>query len=189
MRPELNPELKESIFSLMMGYVFISFNFNCNVGNLTLPLIPNIVGWFFFYKALERLAPLQPTLGLLRPSCMVLGVLSLEQFFPALADGVYEALPLISVFSAVVVVYFHFQLLTDLANLIEEEEPSQKLRKARTVMVLSATVAHLAFVIPKGWEWVMTGGLFVYLATVIYVISVLYGLQKDGEDACQDTTL
>ena len=40
----------------------------------TIPLLPNFVGWIFLWRGVDALAPVRPSLDLLKPFCTALGV-------------------------------------------------------------------------------------------------------------------
>ena len=159
------------------GYFFVMLNFNITFqGVFALQLIPTSVGWWLLARVCREGRELRPSLGLLRPFCLVLAVWNVQQFFPALEGKVPGLLTLLA---GLVTLYAHFQFLTDLAALAEEALPGgkqgHKLRSARTVMVVITTLFYcydLLFRLP-GLAVVM---LIVSLCVYIYILVQLWDL-------------
>ena len=126
------------------GYFFILWNFNLNFnGVLALQLLPNSVGWYLLGRVCEQGAPLRPSLKLLVPFSMGLMLWNIQQFFPLLEGHIPAVLSLLA---GLVVLYTHFQFLTDLAALAQEALPggewASTLRSARTVLVVVSTLLY-----------------------------------------------
>ena len=114
--------------------LFLDFDLNFRFGfSFTLPLLPNCIGFWLVARGTRSLAADRPSLGLLGPFWLALGLWSLQQFFPGLSPHIPGALSLLA---ALVRMYADFQLFTDLAGLAEALLPGaplpRQLRSART---------------------------------------------------------
>ena len=164
------------------GYFFLLLDFNLNLGSaVTIPLLANCVGWIFLWRGVDALAPVRPSLDLLKPFCTALGVCSLTQFVPAL-DSLLPGW--LSLFISILTLYTHFQLLTDLAALAEEMlddgELAKRLRTSRTLFLLSQTAMYCYDLVLQAM------GLVVLLLAVTFCVSVLllfqlWGFSRDLE--------
>ena len=137
-------DLAAAVRRLFWGYLFLLLDFNLNLdGVFTLPLLANCVGWWLVWKTVLDLAPWRPSLGLLSPFCAGLGLYNLTQFVPALQALLPGWLGLLV---AVVSLYTHFQLFTDLAALTGEEPAAAHLAPGlltiRTVLVVCQTALY-----------------------------------------------
>ena len=164
------------------GYFFLLLDFNLNLGSaVTIPLLANCVGWIFLWRGVDALAPVRPSLDLLKPFCTALGVCALTQFVPAL-DSLLPGW--LSLFISMLTLYTHFQLLTDLAALAEEMlgdgELAKRLRTSRTLFLLSQTALYCYDLVLQAM------GLVVLLLAVTFCVSVLllfqlWGFSRDLE--------
>lgn len=164
------------------GYFFLLLDFNLNLGSaVTIPLLANCVGWIFLWRGVDALAPVRPSLELLKPFCTALGVCALTQFVPAL-DSLLPGW--LSLFISMLTLYTHFQLLTDLAALAEEMlgdgELAKRLRTSRTLFLLSQTAMYCYDLVLQAM------GLVVLLLAVTFCVSVLllfqlWGFSRDLE--------
>ena len=124
--------------------LFLDFDLNFRFGfSFTLPLLPNCIGFWLVARGTRSLAANRPSLGLLGPFWLALGLWSLQQFFPGLSPHIPGALSLLA---ALVRMYADFQLFTDLAGLAEALLPGaplpRQLRSARTAAVLLTTLFY-----------------------------------------------
>lgn len=129
--------------SILKGYLFLHFNLNLG----TLNILPNWVGYLFINEILPDLALTRPSALLLRPLGRGLaaweGVCWLLALFSITPTGLLgtSLWQLAQAAAGVAGLYFHFQLLTDLAETARMKEyPSvKKLLRLRTVKILLAT--------------------------------------------------
>lgn len=127
--------------------LFLDFDLNFRFGfSFTLPLLPNCIGFWLVARGTRSLAADRPSLGLLGPFWLALGLWSLQQFFPGLSPHIPGALSLLA---ALVRMYADFQLFTDLAGLAGLAEAllpgaplPRQLRSARTAAVLLTTLFY-----------------------------------------------
>lgn len=97
------------------GYFIIYFNIY--IGSVS--LLPTFVGFMLFSSAIKALAAEERELSLLRPLCLILGLYHaadwLACWFGVTVSGLWQPLDIII---AVVNLYFHYQLMTNLASII-----------------------------------------------------------------------
>lgn len=122
--------------------LFLDFDLNFRFGfSFTLPLLPNCIGFWLVARGTRSLAADRPSLGLLGPFWLALGLWSLQQFFPGLSPHIPGALSLLA---ALVRMYADFQLFTDLAGLAEALLPGAPLpRQLRPCLHPAPAVAAL----------------------------------------------
>ena len=69
--------------------LFLDFDLNFRFGfSFTLPLLPNCIGFWLVARGTRSLAADRPSLGLLGPFWLALGLWSLQQFFPGLSPHI-----------------------------------------------------------------------------------------------------
>lgn len=172
-------KLCKSIKYIALGYVLLYFDIN--LGKLS--ILPDWLGFLLILHTLPILAEHVPSAALLRRPAILLiawyAVLWIAKpfNFPMESYPLWQILYLIA---EVVALYFHFQLLTDLATLSEEHGCPQtaSLRRLRTVNTLIGT----AFSLPLPWEkseWLAIVTLIVYLIVWIWISIVLFGLKRN----------
>ena len=165
------------------GYFFLLLDFNLNLGSaVTIPLLANCVGWIFLWLGVDALAPVRPSLELLKPFCTALGVCSLTQFLPAL-DSLLPGW--LSLFISMLTLYTHFQLLTDLAALAEEMlgdgELAKRLRTSRTLFLLGQTALYCYDLVLQSTALVLLL-LAVTFCVSVFLLFQLWGLSRDLEN-------
>lgn len=140
--------------------LFLDFDLNFRFGfSFTLPLLPNCIGFWLVARGTRSLAADRPSLGLLGPFWLALGLWSLQQFFPGLSPHIPGALSLLA---ALVRMYADFQLFTDLAGLAEALLPGaplpRQLRSARTAAVLLTTLFYFQDLLLRAPWLTLAGG-------------------------------
>ena len=176
-------DLFTGVRRMFWGFFFLLLDFNLNLNStVTIPLLPDVLGWFFLFRGIDALSPARPSLELLNPFCIVLGVCSLTQFLPALE----ELSPgWLSLLLAMVNLYAYFQLLTDLATLAEETledgNMGKKLRACRTLLVVIQTALYLQDLFLRFPALAVP--LFAVSFCVFFVLLFqLWGFSRDLED-------
>lgn len=131
-----NP-LAKAIKQVAWGYLLLMFNFNLT----TINIIPNWLSYLFFYKALKPISKYEKTVLLLKPLNLCLG---LYEFFIWILSILAIKLDtyLITAIIGICALYFHFQLLTNIAKLHQcrQAKSLYRLSIMRTVLL---TVAFL----------------------------------------------
>ena len=116
MNPEQNV-LYRGVSRIAWSYLFAFFNLN--LGSLN--ILPDWMAFALIYGALDLLAEEERELPLLKPFCILLGAVSGVDWLSFLLTGAEFTgrFFLLSALITCVALYFHFQLLTDLAALAD----------------------------------------------------------------------
>lgn len=132
------------------GYFLLHFNFNLNVDSTSINILPSFAGALLLLSAVDKLSAERRDLKLLRPLCMILAAWHLADWLLALAGTSLtgKILFLDLIFTAVLL-YFHFQFLTDMAAIAEKYQPegetlNRRILRRRTVLLVLATIADVA---------------------------------------------
>lgn len=175
--------LGDAIKRIARGYILIHLNINLG----TLNILPNWLGYILFYGALNVISEEEDSAKLLRPLAVLLGIWEALLWLLTLF-GVSFDVPLITLFAEVIGLYFHFQLLTNLASIAKKYDcPEQKrLLTLRTVRTLLITLLSL----PLPWEKIQLAGVLIVIIHVIvsiWITAVLYALRRSLIDKEQIT--
>ncbi len=154
-----------------IGLLFI--HFDISVGGI--PLLPAWIGWLILFFQLPQLAQARPTLGLLRPFALVLGV--------SAATGRVPWPAAVSLVTGAISLYFYFQLLTDLAALAQERLPADSalprlFLRCRTVWILGLTATHIMRpYLDRDWPDVLVWArMLIVLAVLLMAFSAIFAL-------------
>lgn len=162
------------------GYVFLHLNLNLG----TLNVLPNWVGYLLFFSAITLLGDQLRDLTLLKPFCILLGARELADWLAVVSTGqvLVAQFFLLGALLTCIGLYFHFQLLTDLAILADGAgENGSGLRTCRNVDAVLRTLMCL----PLPWEeWdtlgtlILMGVLVVWIIVMFCIIWQLFRLRK-----------
>lgn len=127
--------------TVALGYLFIYLNINLG----TLNILPGWAGYLFILRALPGLAAREPAAGLLAPLGKGLAAWNAVLWVCALLGVDTAAWVILPLVAGVAGLYFHFQLLTNLADAVRPHLPEQarQLAYLRTVQALAQTVLAL----------------------------------------------
>lgn len=165
----------KAIKNIARAYLFLHLSINLG----TLNILPSWVGYILIFGALPVIAEEQPSAKLLRPLAVILGLWEGILWSAQLFNISFDPL-LLSVLAAVVGLYFHFQLLTDLANIaksLHDYSLHTRLLTLRTVRTLMTTL----IVFPFPWEKfpvVTTIFLIAHAIVALWICVVLYALRR-----------
>lgn len=154
------------------GYFFLLFNFEINGLNL----LPHFVGYILLLLALKKLGEEQGPqrdLALLRPLCLFLVIYHLVAWFGLLQPLSFALF--LSLLAMAATVYFHFQFLTNMAELAEEVQPpgsglAERIKRWRSIYVVLHTAA---FVVLQFWDW--QEGWLVWLLAAMIIVWIVAG--------------
>lgn len=164
-------------FAVSTGYIawgYVLLYFNINIGSLD--LLPSWLAYVLFFAALPVLAEISPSAKLLRPFALGLSVWSGVCWL----FGTEWYPPLLGVLESVVALYFHFQLLTELASLAQHCACPQERRilTLRTVNTIFQTVFLLGRFLWDAWEGAAVLLLIANLVVLVWICAVLFGLRR-----------
>ena len=135
-----NQNIRHALSRIAWAYLLILLNFRINGG---LDLLPDWVGYLLIFLAIGMLAGELRDLPLLKPFCVLLGIAAGVDWLALPLSGaeLTGRFFLLSALVACVALYFHFQLLTDLALLADGpgEAPvlARRLRVCRNVAAVN----------------------------------------------------
>ena len=156
------------------GYILIHLNINLG----TIDILPDFAGYLLLLGALPILGQIEPSALLLRPFGIGLVLWHFVSWVAAiLGITTFGYLP--TLLASIVNIYFHFQLLTNLAAIARtyncpQEKSILGLRTIRTIMVT-------LFALPFPWNEQEMLTILMILATLIVVFAIcvtLFSLHK-----------
>lgn len=159
---------------LAWGYVLLYFDFKLETVSVT----PAFVGYLLFLSGLGPLSEQRRSLSLLRPLGVLLAVWNGVNWLFSWVGGTLEGrIPFLDVLVAAAAIYFHFQLLTDLAELAaEHQEPGQELDRRilrwRTVNVILQTAMPLLYYLLRGMDETVVVAAVAVVAVVSLIVMV-----------------
>lgn len=160
-------DIRKALSRIAWAYLIILLHLRIN----GLDLLPDWVGYLLIFLAIGQLSGALRDLPLLKPFCVLLGVVSLVDWLALPLSGA-SLTGQFFLFSAVITcvsLYFHFQLLTDLALLADGpgEAPvlARRLRMCRNIdTVLQIAITLLSILpLPSDETWVQLGGALLLL--------------------------
>lgn len=174
--------MKEQNYASAVGYVawgYVLLYFDINIG--TLDLLPAWLGYALFFGALPALAEVSASAKLLRPFALGLAVWSGICWL--FGSGWYPQV--VGVVESVVALYFHFQLLTELAALARQYDCPQerKILTLRTVNTLFQTAFVLLGPLWKDWEGAAVLLLIANLVVLVWICAVMFSLRRTLRDS------
>lgn len=182
--------LYDGISKVAWGYFFLYFDINLG----TVSVLPNFVGFLLFLKAIDLLKDDQRELGLLKTLGIILTVWNFIEWVGSWVSYGFGNWYFINIIIGLVNLYFHFQLITNLASIAKEYqqegcEQDKKLLKYRTMQTIMLTVfLAISNFIPFFEEigtYISLGLAIIYIVVCICIMKALFdlrkGLRKDDE--------
>jgi len=119
---------------------------------------------------------------LLRPFGIAIGVWNIINWALKITDAQWNFM-LISLLFSIVTIYFHFQLITNIANLDIEQSKRKRLLILRTSTVLLHTVLTLSLFIPTTIDNEVYSYILIFMAIpqiilCFWIACELFGLSK-----------
>lgn len=172
---ERKEQLCRALRKTAWGYMMLYFDINLG----TIDILPSWLGFILFYQAIrDGISKEEESAGLLKPISILPGVYYGMTWLLKIF-GISTDTYLIDEIIAVISLYFHFQFLTNLANIAGKYGCTQKksiliLRTAQTVLL-----TLLAFAVQFQELYKLTLFLaVVQIAVMICLCIVLHGLKK-----------
>ncbi len=159
---------------LAWGYVLLYFDLKLGTVSVT----PAFAGYLLFLSGLGPLSERRRSLALLRPLGVFLAVWNgVDWLFSWVGGTVSGRLPFLEVLVAAAAIYFHFQLLTDLAELASEyqgpgQELDRRILRWRTVNVVIQTATPLLYYLLRGMDETAVMVAVMALAAVSFIMMV-----------------
>lgn len=178
-------KLYDGISRVAWGYFFIYLDIK--IGSVS--LLPDFVGYLLFLSAINYLKDEERELSLLYTLGIILtvwhGIAWLASWVSFNFDG--GAWQFIYIIINLVNLYFHFQLLTNLASIAAKYQPEGceqdakllRYRTLQTVMLTAITIiTHLHSWLSEMWTYISVVMLIVYLIVCICLMKALFDLRK-----------
>lgn len=175
--------LYDGISKVAWGYFFLYFDINLG----TVSVLPNFVGFLLFLKAIALLKDDQRELGLLKTLGIILTVWNFIEWVGSWVSYSFGNWYFINIIIGLVNLYFHFQLITNLASIAKEYqqegcEQDKKLLKYRTMQTIMLTVfLAISNFIPFFEEigaYISLGLAIIYIVVCICIMKALFNLRK-----------
>lgn len=178
--------LSPAIRKIAWGYVFLYFNINLG----TIDILPSWVGYLMIFSAIPILALYEESAGLLRNVAAILALWSGFDWVMTILGAntygsgiLYSLYALASTVASVAAIYFHFQLLTNLAGVAVQlgfEDRAARFLRLRTINTVMQTVlaVYTAFPLPE----IMAAAIALLIANLIVLIMIvacLFGFRKE----------
>ena len=167
------------------GYFFIYFNINLN----NVSILPSFIGYLLFLSAINCQCEEERELNLLRTLGVILTVWHIASWLASWGSiDLNGTLQVVDIIIGVVNIYFHFQLLTNLASIAakyqsEDHEFDAKLLRYRTMQTVMLTAVIVLGYLAK-WQvelvtFVSVGMIIAYLIVAILLMKTLFDLRRD----------
>lgn len=163
-----------------IAWAYVLIHSAINLG--AIDILPDWLGFYFMLVAIRKLREEEETIGLLEPLVKILIAWNVIVWGSKFIGWDLSLFPFAIVIS-VIGIYFHFQLLTNIANVAEKHgsERGKGILVVRTVETLMNTVLTIMLYlqISEGW---MVAVAIVGLVCVIWICTTLFGLAKELEN-------
>lgn len=171
-----------ALTKIAWAFVFTLLDFHVGILNI----LPDFIGFALIYAAIKQLEKEQRDLTLLKPFAIALilwtSVDWILKWFGVSAD---QILPLVGMIISLISLYFHFQLLTDLAQFAPDDDEGNQIRSKllliRNVLIVVHTATILGTEMMKYWEdmqFVLMWTFPVIFINIIGLIANLFALRR-----------
>lgn len=176
--------LSSAIKKIAISYILIYVHVNISV----IDILPDWLGYFLIVSVLPVISEKEKSAQLLKPFGIAIGVWNILENILSLMGAEWN-LTIISLVFNVVTIYFHFQLITNIANLDIEEAKKKRLLNLRTATVLLHTVTSLALLVPtlfdidyEIYSYFVIVMLIPQLVICIWISFELFKISKDMKE-------
>lgn len=164
-------KLYNAVKKIGFGYAFLYLNLNIGRVNL----LPDWVGYLLIREACDDIGGQEPSVRLLKPLAALLAAYEGMLWLCGLG-GIDFSIPAVRVVIAVVGLYFHYQLMTNLGDLAEHLhlEGGTRLYRARNGQVCLTTALELAQFYPFGEEHMTMLVIVAFVVLVLVAVAISY---------------
>lgn len=172
-------KLSSALKRVAISYLLIYFHFNIG----TLDILPDWVGYLLIISALPVLAQKEKTALLLKSLGIVLAVWEGVEWVLQMLGGSGN-IYIISVIVGILNMYFHFQLITNIAEFAAEESKKKRLLVLRAAVVIFHTATLIILLIPDIQYAALATGIaqLVICIWICVELFLLSGAVKQEED-------
>ncbi len=178
-------DVSEGIRKVAWSYVFIYFHFNLG----TIDILPDWWGYVLILKGIDILKDDEPSIALLKPLGSIFAGYNVLAWFLKIV-GISADIPIISIILNVILLYFNFQLLTNIADIAKRYECKEE-RKIRKLIIIR-TVISAVTAAPVNWikyRWVLVTFAAVTLIIAVWTMILLFCLKESILEGEQDTNI
>ena len=136
--------LSSAIKKIAISYILIYLHINISV----IDILPDWLGYFLIVSVLPVLSQKERSAQLLKPFGIALGVWNIFEWVLKIA-GIEWNLTIINIVFSIITIYFHFQLITNIATLDKKKKKKKRLLDLRTATVILHTVLRISVLIPS----------------------------------------
>ena len=185
--------LSSAIKKVAISYILIYLHINISV----IDILPDWLGYFLIVSVLPVLSQKEKSAQLLKPFGIALGVWNIVEWVLKIA-GTELNLTIINIVFSIITIYFHFQLITNIATLDIEERKKKRLLNLRTATVILHTVLRISVLIPSAisvdneiYSYIMMFLLIPQLIICFWISGELFIISKsmrEKESKIPETT-
>lgn len=166
--------LSSAIKKIAISYILIYLHINIYV----IDILPDWLGYFLIVSVLPILSQKEKSAQLLKPFGIAIGVWNIFEWVLKIAE-VELNLSVISLIFSIITIYFHFQLITNIANLDIEEAKKKRLLDLRTATVILHTVLTFSLFIPSAID--VDNEIYTYVLMIILIPQLVICFWISGE--------
>lgn len=160
--------------NIFIGMILIFLNFNVSIGNSTINLFPNFVGYLFMLKGLRELADFSPRFTNIVPMVKVMvaySVIVFVMYLFGITTGLAHFIVfIVGIISTVVSLYISYCIIMgakDIETAKEQNLESVRLYKLWIVMAVASIFSFFGFL-------VFAVPLFAIVMIIGFIVNVIY---------------
>lgn len=170
--------LSSAIKKIAISYIFIYFHINISV----IDILPDWLGYFMIVSALPMLSEKEQSAQLLRNFGIAIGIWNIIEWVLKLTGAQWNV-TLLSLLFSIIIIYFHFQLITNIANLDIEQSKRKRLLVLRTTTVILHTLLALSLYMPithdeEVYTYILMSMGIPQVIICIWIAGELFGLSS-----------
>ena len=166
--------LSSAIKKVAISYILIYLHINISV----IDILPDWLGYFLIVSVLPIISEKEKSAQLLKPFGIAIGIWNIFEDALKIAGDELN-LTVISLIFSIITIYFHFQLITNVANLDIEEQKKKKLLNLRTATVILHTVLTFSLFIPTVID--VDNEIYTYILMIMLIPQLIICFWISGE--------
>ncbi|MBR3789056.1 MAG: hypothetical protein IKJ86_03590 [Clostridia bacterium] len=166
--------LSSAIKKVAISYILIYLHINISV----IDILPDWLGYFLIVSVLPVLSQKEKSAQLLKPVGIAIGIWNIVEWVLKIAGDELNFYVISLVFS-IITIYFHFQLITNIAALDIEETKKKRLLNLRTATVILHTVLSLLLLVPTIID--IDGEIYYYILMFMLIPQLVICFWISGE--------
>ena len=166
--------LSSAIKKVAISYILIYLHINISA----IDILPDWLGYFLIVLVLPIISEKEKSAQLLKPSGIAIGIWNIFEDVLKIAGDELN-LTVISLIFSIITIYFHFQLITNVANLDIEEPTKKRLLNLRTATVILHTVLTFSLFIPTVID--IDNEIYTYVLMIMLIPQLIICFWISGE--------